>query len=160
MSKIERIARLACIADEAEILTLHSAHRDTLGFLPYLGFRTAIGAGKILVAPRTMRPDCAITGYLLFGPEWNGAVQIHHLVVSPLFRRMGYATALVKALRSLTTAPIIAKVRGDLPANLFWLAAGFTLSSRVVHPTSQRLANWYSLPASEPPFVEIVQGDW
>jgi ribosomal protein S18 acetylase RimI-like enzyme len=112
------------------------SHR--LGFVPTKGLRDAVQDCRVFYAT----VGGHLVAYMLTSenPVFATIVQ---LCVHPDFRRQGIATRLFKAFRRSTRKDIHAKVRGDLPANLFWNSTGSIIMESIVHDKSQKLANVY-----------------
>jgi GNAT superfamily N-acetyltransferase len=110
------------------------SHR--LGFVPMAAIRDAVKCRRLWYAEE--HGHCI--GYLL-ASENAVYCTIVQLVVHVDFRRKGIGTKLFDACRLHTQKDIHAKVRGDLPATLFWESTASYIDRREIHEKSQKLAN-------------------
>lgn len=151
--------RTATAADMPEIMALWRENRKQLGFIPSSALKTGIKRERVLVWASEGRevetneflgcvPAGTAAAYMYFTTE-AGIVSIHQLCVSGPCRRLGIGTSMIVALhdRFASNGPVhlTCKVRGDLPANLFWHAIGFCVKKQIIHETSQKLTNIYLL---------------
>lgn len=110
--------------------------KEELGFIPNggkQGIRSALIRGHCYAAflGNTMLGYC----YFSQNPE---QVTILQVAVRDEYQRNGIGKALVNCVRNdFKNKYIIAKVRSDLPANLFWTAIGMTDTNVSKHITSE-----------------------
>jgi ribosomal protein S18 acetylase RimI-like enzyme len=106
-----------------EVLDLHRANRQVLGFLPDEGFRDRALQGTLLVAV----DDGRVVGYVLYDLP-NDIVKIVHLCVARSCRRSGAARELIEHLdrRHSERRCLQLACRRDFPASKLWPKLGFT----------------------------------
>jgi hypothetical protein len=113
-----------CLEGElfAQVLALHRANKQTLGFLPDAGFKDRASAGTLLGAIERNR----LLGYVLFDLPGN-RVKIVHLCVDQTLRRGGIARLLVDRIsaRHGDRLGIELACRRDYDANGLWPRLGF-----------------------------------
>ena len=111
-----------------QVLALHRANKQWLGFLPDAGFEDRVAAGTLLAAVA----QGELMGYVLFDLPGN-RVKIVHLCVDPKYRTSGVARQLVDEVssRHQTRVGIELACRRDFPASGLWPRVGF-------HPAGER----------------------
>jgi GNAT superfamily N-acetyltransferase len=105
-----------------EILRLHRAATNTLGFLPFSGFTERALRGTLLAA----LDDGCVAGYSLYDLTGD-RVKLRHLCVDPSARRNGVARRLVDELihRHADRRSIELACRRDFGLDGLWKALGF-----------------------------------
>jgi GNAT superfamily N-acetyltransferase/predicted nucleic acid-binding protein len=104
--------------------------RMALGFLPPTAYSDAAAQGKLWVAVTQVAGKPSYAGHILFGRAFP-ILRVFQVFVTESFRRRGVASALLRRLikeaESLNYLIVNAKVAGDLEANRFWEAHGFSV---------------------------------
>lgn len=120
---------MATAADLSFVLDLARKHAEQVGFIPAQGMANYVDRHAIDLAMENQDP----AGYLLAKhkcPDLPGVTQIHQAAVCYDARRRAIGLELVKSTRRRSAAAgnglMQLWCRGDLEANAFWLAAGFT----------------------------------
>ena len=106
-----------------QVLALHKAAKNHLGFLPDEGFRDRAAADTLLATLDAGR----VLGYVLFDLRRNH-VKIVHLCVCAEARGRGIARALIEEVadRYSDLSGIVLACRRDYPADSLWPRLGFT----------------------------------
>src|SRR5665811_779936 len=105
-----------------QVLALHKAAKQYLGFLPDEGFKDRAAAGTLLGA----FAENVLCGYVLYDLPAN-RVTIRHLCVDSEWQGVGIARLLLDAVseRHSDRLGIQLECRRDYPANEFWPKVGF-----------------------------------
>lgn len=111
-----------CSEQLGQVLALHRANKQWLGFLPDAGFEDRAAAGGLLAVVE----DSQVLGYVLFDLPTN-RVKIVHLCVDPKFRGRSVARRLVDEVSTLhqNRFGIELACRRDFPASGLWPRLGF-----------------------------------
>jgi GNAT superfamily N-acetyltransferase/predicted nucleic acid-binding protein len=113
-----------------EVCRAADSDRAALGFLTRAAFLDAAAQGKLWVAVVAIKGVPVYAGHILFGRAFP-VLRIFQIFVPRPFRRRGVGSALLRQLiqegESLNYLLVNAKVAGDLEANEFWSAQGFSV---------------------------------
>ena len=105
------------------------SERLALGFLPPAAYSDAAAQGKLWVAVTEVDGKPSYAGHIMFGRAFP-ILRVFQVFVAKPFRRRGVGSALIRQLindaESLNYLIVNAKVAGDLEANRFWEAHGFS----------------------------------
>lgn len=130
------------------VARLQASESDALGFIPAAGLKRLALAGRLLIG----RLDGHAAGYITWGGK-RETLRIHQLVVARDCRLRGVGTCLLALALAdgfrRGRSECIARVAADLPANAFWVRAGFVCERN--EPGGSRRArriNVYRLPLS------------
>lgn len=106
------------------IANLAKKHTDALGFIPRPTLEKYIDNGQVLIARENGEP----CGFLVYGAGWP-RLRIYQACIQYDAQRQAHGLALVGRLIAFASArgydAISLWCADDLPANMFWLAAGF-----------------------------------
>lgn len=126
--------------------------KDALGFIPAggkEGLQTLLDTARLAIISNN-NDDIGYAAFTL-SPD-KTRLNIHQACIRDDARCRHHGTALVDFIRHLRpSAAIWAKVRTDLPANLFWTALGFQIQRSVTHHTSGSLIHHYLRPPERKP---------
>lgn len=102
----------------ADVLQLHRAHTNTLGFMPAGAFRACAERGTLLVA---IGPGGATAGYAFYDLP-RREIALRHLCVAPDYLGQGVARRLVDEIeaRHSDRLGIVLRCRNDYPAAKMW----------------------------------------
>ncbi|MGN6570770.1 MAG: GNAT family N-acetyltransferase [Pseudolabrys sp.] len=137
--------------------------REALGFLPGPAYAEAAQQGKLIVL--AVEDDGAVSyaGHLLFGGIFPH-LRVRQICVSPKWRGHGFATKLLRALKSQAEADgylsIVANVATDLgSANSFYEKNGFATRRMKSGGTSRnRTINVKTLQLDSPSLLSLMSG--
>lgn len=119
---------------------MHKAKAE-LGFIPNDGVRRAYEEGKLLICEN----NGDRVGYTIFTAQHSrDIIKIQQLYVRDDARLLHHGRCLIEAVASrFPTSALQAKVRDDLPANIFWEALDFSRMRQSKHKTSGHTLNHY-----------------
>jgi GNAT superfamily N-acetyltransferase/predicted nucleic acid-binding protein len=113
-----------------EVRRAADSERVALGFLPRRAFIEAAAQGKLWIAVAQREGMPVYAGHIMFGGAFP-ILRIFQVFVSAPFRRRGVGGTLLRQLISEAESQnyllVNAKVAGDLEANKFWNAQGFSV---------------------------------
>lgn len=109
------------------ILGLMAQNTDALGFIPTEGVKRYIMHENYIVQ---LSPNGKRVGYMLHGvPTSGGVLTVAQHVIECDLRQRGYGMDVVRVLvaraQTANCRAIVLKCAEGLPANAFWMAAGF-----------------------------------
>lgn len=112
-----------------ELIALGDRNNNTLGFMPFAGFRAAAKENRIALATT---PDGTLLGYCLFDLP-RDVVRIVQVCVSDTARGTGLARSLIEAVsvRHSDRLGLVLKCRADWPADRMWPKLGFVPQTQV-----------------------------
>ena len=137
--------------------------REALGFLPEPAYAEAARQGKLIVLAVEVDGTVSYAGHLLFGGIFPH-LRVRQICVSPKWRGRGFATTLLRTLKSQAEADgylsIVANVAADLrSANSFYEKNGFaTRRMKSGGASRNRTINVKTLQLESPSLLSLMSG--
>jgi len=127
------------------VKAMMSSEKDALGFVPISteagnGMQKLLNTGRIIIA----KANETKVGYMAYSSNTKNFLTIHQAVTRDAVRLSGHGRRMLEAIMEKhPKLTLMARVRNDLPANLFWKAMGFQLITQEIHKTSESKINVY-----------------
>lgn len=99
------------------IQSLGDEEKETLGFLPARAYEEAVARRRLLAATTLIAGRQAFAAYLLFSGVFPHA-KVQQIAATPVFRRHGAASALVRALTSELERKGYLSIKADIASDL------------------------------------------